>query len=138
MFSGAKKSARRTLIAFGIIFGVILFLGFFGSFLWGLIGVNIDYSHGERSVKIIKLSEKGFIWKTWEAEGVLTQGNFGVTYVWDFSVDNWDPNKQKLITELQTAFDTGQTVKVVYDQKGGSVPWRSETPYFVKDITVLR
>ncbi|MEI6660243.1 MAG: hypothetical protein WCK91_02365 [bacterium] len=82
----------------------------------------------------MELSEKGLIWKTWEAEGVLTQGNFSVTYIWSFSVDNQDPNKEKLVNDIKTAFENGQTVKIHYDQRAGSVPWRSGTTYFAKEI----
>lgn len=110
------------------------FLLIFGKFIWGIIGVNISYSEGERIVKIIKLAEKGLIWKTREVEGVLSQGNFAVTYVWAFSVDNWDPNKEKLVNGIRTAFENDQTVKIKYDQRAGSVPWRSGTTYFVKEL----
>ena len=125
-----KSKAKKTWI----ILGVVVFLLIFGRSIWGIIGVNIPYSEGERTVKVIKLSERGLIWKTWEAEGVLTQGNFAVTYIWTFSVDDWDPNKEKLVNDIKTAFENGQTVKIRYDQRAGSVPWRSSTPYFVKEI----
>jgi hypothetical protein len=125
-----KKRAKKAWTVLGIIFFLLIFWGS----IWGVIGVNIHYSDGERTVKIIKLSEKGFIWKTWEGEGVLAQEGFAVTYIWSFSVDNWDPNKQQLINDIKTAFETGQTVKIKYDQRAGSVPWRSETAYFVKEV----
>lgn len=125
-----KKRAKKVWIVLGIIF----FLLIFGRSIWGAVGVNIHYSDGERTVKIIKLAEKGLIWKTWEAEGVLTQGNFAVTYIWSFSIDNWDPNREKLLNDVRTAFENGQTVKIKYDQRAGSVPWRSGTTYFVKEI----
>lgn len=128
-----KRMKSRTMKTW-IILGVILFLFIFGRSIWGLIGVNIPYSEGERTIKIIKLAKKGLIWKTWEAEGVLTQGNFSVTYIWNFSVDNWDPNKEKLLNDLRAAFENGQTVKIRYDQRAGSVPWRSGTSYFVKEV----
>lgn len=115
------------------------FLGIFlivpvGKFLWGTIGVQIDYSEGERSITVIKIAEKGLIWKTWEAEGVLTQQGFSVTYVWKFSIDNNDPNKEELLQRLQAVFETGQTIKVKYKQMAGSVPWRGKTSYFIKEI----
>ena len=126
-----KSKAKKTWI----VFSVILFLAIFGRSIWGIVGVNIPYGDGERMVKIIKLSEKGLIWKTWEIEGVLTQGNFYVTYVWSFSVDNQDPNKEKLVNDIKTAFENGQTVKVSYAQRAGNVPWRSGTTYFAKEIS---
>lgn len=103
-------------------------------YVWGPIGVNILYSSGERVGKIIKIADRGLIWKTTEAEMVLSQGGFSVTYIWDFSVDNKAPNKNIIKDELQKAFDSGVSVKIKYDQMAGSVPWRSKTTYLIKDI----
>ncbi len=102
--------------------------------IWGPIGVNIDYSEGERTAKIIKISEKGLIWKSWEIEAVLVQEGFAVTYIWPASVDNKDPNKNELLQELNNAFETGRTVKIKYEEKAGYVPWRSKTKYFIRDL----
>ncbi|OGY54041.1 MAG: hypothetical protein A3B15_00100 [Candidatus Buchananbacteria bacterium RIFCSPLOWO2_01_FULL_45_31] len=55
-----KNKNLKALIVFGVI--AILFIG--GKFLWGVIGVNIPYSEGERSAIIIKVADKGLIWKT--------------------------------------------------------------------------
>lgn len=125
-----KNRAKKTWLIFGIIFLVL----FAGRSVWGVIGVVIPYSEGERIVKIIKVANKGLIWKTWEAEGVLTQGNFSVTYVWSFSIDDWDPNKEELVKDIHRAFENGQTVIIKYDQRAGSVPWRSKTTYFIKEV----
>lgn len=125
-----KSRAKKTWIIIGIIF----FLLIFSRSIWGLIGVHIPYSDGERSINVIKVSEKGLIWKTWEGEGVLSQKGFSVTYVWSFSIDYNDPNKEQLLQKLQAAFETGQTVKVKYKQMAGTVPWRGKTSYFIKEI----
>jgi len=125
-----KKNAKKIKISILII----LLLIPFGKSIQGVVGVNLRYSEGERIVKIIRLSNKGLIWKTWEAEGVLTQGNFAVTYVWEFSIDNQDPNRDILLEKLSNAFENGLTVKINYDQRAGNVPWRSKTPYFVREI----
>lgn len=125
-----KKMTKKTLA----ILGVIFFLLIFGERLWGLIGVNIFFSGGVRSVRIIKISEQGFIWKTWEIEGILAQGNSSTPYRWEFSIDNWDPNKEQILKDIKTAFSTGEMVQVHYNQRGGSVPWRSDTSYFAKQV----
>lgn len=126
----AKKKNRITWIGLG----VIIFLLILGKSLWGLIGVYIPYSEGERSVVVIKVADKGLIWKTFEGEAVLSQKGFSVTYVWNFSIDNSDPDKEKLLQQLQAAFETGQTVKIKYQQMAGAVPWRGKTSYFIKEI----
>lgn len=125
-----KKMTRKTLV----ILGVIIILLIFGERLWGLIGVNISYSGGVRSVRILKISERGFIWKTWEIEGILAQGNSSTPYRWEFSIDNWDPNKEQILNDIKNAFSTGKMVQVHYNQRAGSVPWRSGTTYFVKQV----
>ncbi len=132
-----KKVKGRNKKAWIIL--VIVFLGILvifpvGKFIWGLVGIHIPYSDGERSISVIKIAEKGLIWRTIEAEGVLSQKGFSVTYVWSFSIDNNDPNKEDLLKKLQTAFETGQTVKVRYEQMAGTVPWRGKTSYFIKEI----
>ncbi len=127
----AKKNTGDWFTLF-FIFAFIA-LSFYNIF-WGIIGVHIPYSSGERSVKIIKLSEKGLIWKTWEVEGILTQGQNNLTYIWQFSVDSNEQKKSEILSLLQKAFDSGETVKIKYVQQAGSVPWRGDTSYFVKDI----
>ncbi len=123
------------LILFFVVFiGGISFIVPAGKMVWGVVGVHIPYSEGERSVNVIKVSEKGWIWKTWEIETVLSQQGFSVTYVWEASIDNQDPNKEKILQDINAAFETGQTVKVRYEQKGGSVPWRSGTPCWIKEV----
>ncbi|MDD5178122.1 MAG: hypothetical protein PHT54_02475 [Candidatus Nanoarchaeia archaeon] len=129
-----KIKNKKTWITFIIIFLVIILIFPVGKFIGGLVGVHISYSDGERSINVIKIAEKGLIWRTVEAEGVLSQNGFSVTYVWDFSIDNNDPNKEELLKELQRAFETGQTVKVKYEQMAGTVPWRGKTTYFIKEI----
>ncbi len=49
-------------------------------------------------------------------------------------MDNWDPNKERLVNDLKAAFENGQTIKVRYEQRAGMVPWRAQTTYFVKEI----
>jgi len=130
----AKQSKWNKIFWIGFI--LFWFLIFFGWFLWGIIGVNIDYSSGERVGRIIKFSEKGLIWKTWEMEMVMAQdGGFMTTYVWEFSVDRYDVNQANLTQELYDAFYYGSLVRVKYEQKAGHVPWRGDTSYFVKEVT---
>lgn len=118
-----------------IIVGLFLFLCFFGRFFWGMIGVNIPFSTGERKVQIVKIASRGLIWKTWEVEGIMAPGHgIATTYVWDFSIDNFDQKKNYLLQELTDAYKLGKTVSVKYEQMAGSVPWRGKTNYFAKDV----
>ena len=127
-----QRLAKRIAILLIIIMPLTLI---FGRFLWGPIGVNILYSAGERYATIIKLSNKGLIWRTWECEAVLsTKAGFSATYVWSFSIDDNDSNRDHLVESSRHAFETGRPVKIRYVQMAGSVPWRSKTAYFIKEI----
>jgi hypothetical protein len=113
-----RRMKRKALLVF--IF--IIFISIFGKDIWGVVGINIPYSRGERSVMIIKFSNKGMIWKTWEGEAVLSQKGFAVTYVWPFSIDENDVNKEEIINQVNEAFEKGVEVKIRYDQMAGTVP----------------
>ena len=128
-----KKSVRRIWI----IWGTILFLLFFGKNIWGLIGVYIPYGVGERIGTIVKVSEKGLLWKTTEIDMVVRSETISYGDFWKFSIDQNDPNKDKLVQELSRAFENQDLVRVKYEQKAGSVPWRGKTSYFVKKIVFV-
>lgn len=122
-----------SLILILVVVGIPLFFAS-ARFLWGFVGVNIDVGTGDRVAKIIKVSEKGWIWKTWEGEAVLTQGDLVATYVWSFSIDNDDPIRDELVNKMRQAFESGEVVKIHYNERAGFVPWRSKTSYFLKEI----
>lgn len=133
-----RRKTQRQQKIFWIIFGGFFCLLFFGRLIWGPVGVNIPYGEGERKVQIVKISYRGLIWKTWEIEGIMAPGHgIATTYVWDFSIDNVDPKKEELLQRINSAYAFGKTVNVKYEQKAGSVPWRSKTTYFAKDINVI-
>jgi|SRR3989344_6646460 len=132
-----RKQKKKSWI-FWIILGLFWFLLLFGWFFWGIIGVNLDYSSGERVGRIVKISERGLIWKSSEIELVIAQeSGFMTTYVWEFSIDRNDPNEEVLKEALQEAFYSGKLVRIKYEQKAGHVPWRGKTSYFIKSITFL-
>jgi len=129
-----QKKVKKQLKKTWAILGIILFVFIFGKFLWGLVGIYMPYSGGVRSVKIVKISERGLIWKTWEIEGILAQSGYTTPFRWEFSVDDLDANKENILNNIKTAFSTGQMVEIHYDQRAGSVPWRSKTTYFAKAV----
>jgi hypothetical protein len=132
-----ERMKRRGKIIW-FVFGGFFFFLIFGRVLWGPIGVNILYSEGERKVQIVKIASRGLIWKTWEIQGIMAPGHgIATTYVWSFSIDNADPRKNELLQKINNAYDAGRTVNIRYEQKAGSVPWRSKTTYFAKEIDVI-
>ena len=97
------------------------------------------YSDGYRIGSIIKISKKGYVFKTYEGQlnleffpgsGPNTQG---VTQnIWDFSV-----NDKKVSDAIEIAVNNNSRVKLYYDEKYYRLPWRGETKYIVNKVEEL-
>lgn len=86
-----------------------------------------NYSEGSRSGVVVKFSHKGFP-KTWE--GQLNMGIVGAdAQFWDFSVE-----EDSVVEKIQEAQDVGGRVKLVYEEKFWTVPWRGKTRYLIVDV----
>ncbi len=116
------------LIIVGILLCIVLF------FTFG------NYSEGDRAGTIIKLSKKGYVFKTYEG-----QLNLGMVYVegsessvnkslWSFSVNG----DQALIDSMNYAMLNGKRVKLHYVEKYYTAPWVSESHYIVKSMDIER
>jgi len=97
------------------------------------------YSRGDRVGKIVKVSEKGFIFKTVEGQlnvesfgAVRSQNMFSETF--EFSIRK---NDSKVIDSLKAAMTKGRRVNIHYVEKYWKVPWRGDTKYFVRNVTIL-
>lgn len=99
-----------------------------------------NYSDGYRVGQVIKLSHKGYLFKTWE--GQLDQGflapsedngtGSGVaTRLWDFSVRENDTTARK---QIDSAISMGYKVKVYYKEKIWNVSFWGDTRYFVYKV----
>lgn len=86
----------------------------------------IPYSEGVRSGELIKISNKGVFYKTWEGE--ISQGISGAQ-IFKFSVES---NEKKSIDNLQKL--QGRYVKVTYIERFGSFFWLGDTKYFITDV----
>ena len=85
------------------------------------------YSNGERSGELIKISNKGYVFKTWEGE--ISQGISGAQ-IFKFSILDSD---EKVIQDLKTL--QGQYVKVTYLERYRTFPWWGDTNYYIKEVT---
>lgn len=93
------------------------------------------YSEGTRSGQLIKVTKKGMIFKTHEAQlnmgGLRTTNTDGLEgNIWDFSIID-DALVLKL-NELE-----GRRVKVAYKERYKSMPWIGKTNYVAIDVTEL-
>lgn len=95
-----------------------------------------DYSEGYRVGKVIKLSNKGYVFKTWEGTldfGYLqTDPQGGVaTRIWDFSVA---PGNDQVRTDIDAAIAGDYKVKLHYEEKYVKLFWRGDTQHFVVKV----
>jgi hypothetical protein len=85
-----------------------------------------SYSTGDRSGELIKFSNKGYVFKTWEGE--LSQGRGGLQ-IFKFSVLD---NEQEVIKQLNE--NNGKYVKVTYEEKFDTFAWWGDTKYFITKV----
>lgn len=84
------------------------------------------YSEGDRSGDLIKFSNKGYIFKTWEGE--ISQGISGAQ-IFKFSVLDSDVEVIEKLKEYQ-----GKYVKVTYIERYKTFPWWGDTNYYVTAV----
>ena len=126
--SGVAKVKKFTKRLLWSILGLAI-LAVIGFFLWG----NYTYSEGTRAGNLIKISRKGYVFKTHEGQlklgGIdLENSENGLSDTWNFSVQ--DPAIVKKLEKLQ-----GQKVVLRYCEKNYSMPWQGDTNYFITEIS---
>ncbi len=112
---------------------IILLLGGIAVFSFAYWG---SYSEGVRSGIVIKISKKGFVFKTYE--GQLNLQTFGankspnlVSESFDFSVES---DREDVIKMLEEASLSGERVSLKYVERLVKFPWRGDTNYFVIEV----
>jgi hypothetical protein len=105
---------------------VVLVLG-----IWTLITLNYTYSSGERAGYVQKISEKGWICKTWEGEIAMANLPGAMPQIFEFSVR--DDAIAEQISKL-----AGQRVSLTYEEHPG-IPTScfGDTPYFIVKVTPI-
>ena len=95
-----------------------------------------DYSEGVRSGVVVKISKKGFIFKTYE--GQLNLMTFGasrsqnmVAETFEFSVPS---HEQAIIKTLEDVSLSGERVSLYYVEKFAAFSWRGDTKYLVTKV----
>ena len=125
------QGVRRTKSFF---FRVLIFAGIGLVVAGGLyLGwSNWTYSEGSRTGYLMKLSRKGYVFKTYE--GQLNLGGFQETEtgglagtIWNFSLR--DDALVRQMEELE-----GQKVQLRYKEFNQALPWQGDTNYFVYAI----
>lgn len=83
-----------------------------------------NYSTGTRGGVVMKISKKGYVFKT--HEGQLDVGT--INDPWSFSVD---AGEKEVVKNLNEAQKTGERVQLHYQEKFTTFFWRGETKYFI-------
>lgn len=87
-----------------------------------------EYSDGERSGIVTKISKRGIIWKTWEGCLALTQS---AESCWNFSVTD-----ESFVKAIQEASKVGKRITIKYSQRiFPTSPWQSSSQYWVTGIS---
>jgi hypothetical protein len=125
----AKKSVSRFVKRMLV---VLLLLGLaVGSFLyWGV------YERGVMAGKVLRITQKGIIFKTYE--GKLNLESFGalkgtspIAETFDFSVEK---NNTQVLADLEEVALSGERVNLHFVKRYIKVPWRGETRYFITRV----
>ena len=116
-------------VKFGVIGLVVIGLLIAIYFLFG------NYSDGTRAGTIVKLSHKGYVFKTLEGQlnlgGLTQESGSPASSLWDFSVSKDDA---QLIKDLEDANLNGRRIKLYYKEKYYTLPWRGDTKYFIYKV----
>lgn len=110
----------KKLFIYTVLFISLSFIAYI-SFIY-----YVPYSEGIRSGELIKISNKGYLVKTWEGE--LSQGISGAQ-IFSFSVEE---KNQDIINQLKEY--QGNYVKVNYLERYKTFFWWGDTRYFITKV----
>jgi hypothetical protein len=110
-------------------FFVILLL-FFG--VYGYWKYFFTYSDGYRSGLLQKMSHKGNIFKTYEGELVMSSITSKTNVALASEKFLFSVSSDSVATAMQN--NEGKFVRLHYQQKNGTLPWRGDSEYIVDGI----
>ena len=112
---------------------VIVGIAIFSFLYWA------TYETGLMAGKVIRISEKGLIFKTYE--GKLNLETFGalkgtspIAESFDFSVEN---GEVEIVKTLEESALSGERVNLHFKKRYALFPWRGDTRYFVTQVERL-
>lgn len=113
-----------------IIVALILGLGVMAFLYYGV------YEKGYLAGKVLRVTEKGFLFKTYE--GKINLDSFGalkgvspVAETFDFSIE---ADQTEVILQLQQVALSGERVNLYFIKRYVQFPWRGDTKYFVTKV----
>ena len=131
-----QRALRKTKSFMKKLFIILLLVAIavFSFLYWG------TYENGVMAGKVVRVSEKGMIFKTYE--GKLNLETFGalkganpIAETFDFSVEK---SEEEVIKGLQEVALSGERVNLYFKKRYMSFPWRGDTNYFVTKVERLK
>lgn len=130
--SEEKKSFKIRFKRFvlKVVLGVIVLC------LFSIWACSWTYSEGTRAGQLIKITKKGYVFKT--NEGELNMGGLRVGSandglegnLWQFSILD-----ENVLNQLEVS--EGKRVKLSYKERFKSMPWQGDTNYFIVAVEVI-
>jgi hypothetical protein len=123
--SWRKRHWRKLMLLSVILIPVLLFAA------WAALTTTLHYSAGDRAGYAQKLSEKGWVCKTWEGELAIGNVPGSMPEIFKFTVRN--DSLARIITN-----NLGKRVSLHYEEHRG-VPTScfGDTQYYITNVRVL-
>jgi hypothetical protein len=129
-FGQRLKQSTYKIVRRLLIFSLLIGLAIFSFFYFG------TYESGVLAGKVLRITEKGVIFKT--HEGKINLESFGalkgtnpIAETFDFSVEN---SEVEVIKQLQEVALTGEQVNLKFEKRYMAFFWRGDTKYFVTEV----
>ena len=126
-----KKHKWKKIFAIITIVIILLLIGY-------VYACGFSYSSGTRTGIVVKLSHKGYVFKTYEGElnlGGISEGDGTLmpARIWKFSVDRKNDSIYNVITTTE-----GKRVRLYYNEVIKNFFWQSETPYLIEKVEIVK
>ena len=123
------RRSKRNWKLWSVLILLVLPAALFSAYTW--LTLHYSYSTGERAGYVQKISQKGWLCKTWEGELAMTTVPGTAPQIFDFSV-------RDDATARQIEHAAGQRVALAYRQhKGVPSSCFAETEYFVTGVRLI-
>lgn len=133
-YSSYGYESNNSMWVIGAIIAVIVCILLIGNLF--INGAGANYSEGERTGVVYKMSHKGLLWKSWEGAmnlGGVAQGEGGAAIPNQF---NFSVTDQDVVKQLQEASVSGKRIQVQYTQYFIG-PVSIDTQYVIHKVEVI-
>jgi hypothetical protein len=132
-FGARFKRRTKKIVKIVFISLLVIAIAVFAFLYWA------TYEEGVMAGKVLRISEKGMVFKTYE--GKINLETFGalrgaspIAESFDFSVYK---GEKELIEELRRVSLSGERVNLYFEKHYLTFPWRGDTKYFVTRVERL-